>query len=110
MNRTIAVLIAAALLGANTTVLAADWILLSDNWYVDRDSNSRQGDIGTVITRVGDGSGGVGRLTFDCARQLYLPVAHPFTGMLRPPVKIEGERELAVALALACRRAWEIWK
>jgi hypothetical protein len=113
MNRTsvaiIAIVASMCLLAAGASA-AAEWVVLGDNLYVDRASNSREGDLATVTVRLGNDAGDSRQLTFDCARSLYLPGPDPFGGAQRPTESVDRYHRLALALSIACRRIWELWK
>jgi hypothetical protein len=80
--------------------MAENWKSVGEGFYVDIDSSSRQGDIGSVNVRNGRS---IDRESFDCKKRLYLSG----TGK---DIPISEWSVLDGMIKAACTRWYEVWK
>jgi hypothetical protein len=80
--------------------LAVERVSPNDRLYVDKDSQKRSGDIGSITLK--DTFGGTFSLVFDCKNRLNL------TGQAVSAVTVGHQDE--ELMERACRRSWEVWK
>jgi hypothetical protein len=97
--------IAASLLVFSMIAHAENWVHFIDNpdggLYADKDSGNRQGDIGSVVIRIGS-SGRSGIWSFDCNRAVMLAREKEYPVGDNDPGK--------KAFEIACKKRWEVWK
>lgn len=83
-----------------TSSIAENWKSVGDGFYVDVDSATRRGDIGTVDVKNGRE---ISEQSFDCKKRVFLPR----TGKEIP---ISEWAVLDGMFNAACNRWYEIWK
>lgn len=91
------------LIGTLPTIsIAENWKSVGEGFYVDIDSSTRRGDIGTVYVKFG-GSVDIAAQSFDCKKRLFLSG----TDKERP---ISEWAVLDGMFKAACTRWYEVWK
>ncbi len=83
-----------------TSSIAENWKSVGEGFYVDFDSTTRRGDIGTVGVKYGRE---ISEQSFDCKKRVFLPQ----TGKERP---ISEWAVLEGMFNAACTRWYEVWK
>ena len=89
----------------STNCLAENWVGVGDDWYYDKDSKRRNGDLASVMVRsMGySGKAETENYVFDCKRE-----KHDFGGYFKDVKPLRDE--IKTIYTYACKSWYEVWK